>query len=119
MRMGLRVVFRARGGTVALLAVLSGSLASCTAGSGAQSAARATPASAKIDVQDNFGAPDLEEKFEAVAKRVSPSVVAISATEAAVDADGAMGADEINPDKLAGMLAAVDRTVGTGFVVDA
>jgi S1-C subfamily serine protease len=113
--MGVRLDRWGRVVTVALAAVSAGFLASCQSQGGSQ----ATAASAKISVSDNFGAPDLEQHFEAVANRVSPAVVAISATEAPIEADAGVGADDINPDKLAGMLETVDRTVGTGFVIDA
>src|SRR5579863_9023662 len=109
--MGLRHGRIGRAGPVALVC-LSGWLVSCGAMNGLQGS-RAVPASARIEVIDNFGASDLEQKFEAVAKNVSTSVVAISATEAAMDAESNLRADDINPDKLAGMLEAVDRTVGT------
>ena len=52
-------------------------------------------------------------------ERISPSVVAISATEADFNYEAAARADELNPDRLASMLASADRTVGTGFIVDA
>ncbi|MDB5301193.1 MAG: htrA2, partial [Phycisphaerales bacterium] len=45
-------------------------------------------------------------------------VVAISGTDASLEADDALRASRINPDKLAAMLDPVDRTVGTGFIVD-
>jgi serine protease Do len=106
-----------RAGTIALLACC-GWLVSCSATPGGQNG-RAIPASAKIEIVDNFGAAELEQKFEDVAKRISPAVVAISATEAAMETDSGFRADDINPDKLAGMLEAVDRTVGTGFFIDA
>jgi serine protease Do len=71
-----------------------------------------------MEVVDNFGASDLEQRFQDVAKRVSSSVVAISATESTIESEATVRSDDLNPDKLAGMLETVDRTVGTGFVVD-
>ena len=117
--MGVRIAQSGRGGAVALLG-LSGLLASCSTLGLAplDRAAGAGTASARLEVVDNFGAADLEKHFEGVASRVSPTVVAISATEATVDTDANLRSDDINPDKLAGMLEAVDRTVGTGFIVD-
>ena len=110
-----------RGGrTVALLSLSGLLLASCSSlGRSQTNAARAIPASDKIEVLDNFSAPELEQKFEDVSRRVSRAVVAISATEATVETDATLRSDDINPDRLAGVLDAVDRTVGTGFVVDA
>ena len=52
---------------------------------------------------------------------MSPAVVAISATETRVDSDdnqGTQRSEEINADKLSNVLDTVDRTVGTGFVID-
>ena len=80
---------------------------------------RAIVAADHVEVVDNFGAADLEQKFQDVAKRISPCVVAISATESTVDTETTLRSDELNPEKLAGMLETVDRTVGTGFIVDA
>jgi serine protease Do len=60
----------------------------------------------------------LQDRFAAVAKRVSSTVVAISATEAAFNYESALRADDLNPDRLASLLAGSDRTVGTGFVID-
>lgn len=93
--------------------------ASCTsAGRLAQTSNGATLAADHIEVVDNFGAADLEQRFQDVAKRVSPSVVAISATESPIEGEATLRSDDLNPEKLAGMLETVDRTVGTGFIVD-
>ena len=113
--MGVRLGRLVRSGTVALTALSAGFLVSCQS----QNNAQATAAAARIAVTDNFAAPDLEQQFEEVANRVSPAVVAISATEAPIDADAGLRADDLNADKLAGLLETVDRTVGTGFVIDA
>jgi S1-C subfamily serine protease len=95
-------------------------LASCTTnGDLKHSTAKSTdPVSARVNIQDNFEAIDLEKQFEVVARQISPSVVAISATEAAVESDPALARGDINADKLVGLLDAVDRTVGTGFIID-
>jgi len=88
---------------------------------GGLGAAAGMASGAPVHVNDTFDAVELERYFEEVARRVSPAVVAISATEAPVDNDGARAthrADEINADKLSAVLEPVDRTVGTGFVVD-
>jgi len=112
--MGRQLAPVGRLGSLALVG-LSLILPSCTA---AGNGAAAVPASERIQVVDNFGASDLEQKFQDVAKRVSPTVVAISATEASIATDASLRNDDINPDKLASMLDAVDRTVGTGFIID-
>ena len=97
---------------------LSGAVASCNApGKPAQSSA-SDSAAGRVDVRDNFDAAALEQQFAAVAKRISPCVVAISATEGPVDLDPTLASHDINADKLARLLDSVDRTVGTGFVVD-
>ncbi len=74
--------------------------------------------SGPIDISDNFGVADLEKDFESVSRRVAPSVVSVCATDSTVDADGALRSDELNGERLGAMLDSVDRTVGTGFVVD-
>ena len=69
-------------------------------------------------VADNFDIVDLQQQFELVARRVAPAVVAISGADTAMEGDGALRAEEINADKLASFLDTVDRTVGTGFIID-
>jgi S1-C subfamily serine protease len=70
-----------------------------------------------LKVSENFDAPQLEQHFRDISDRVAPAVVAISATEGPASPSRAAGQD-INGDRLASMLSSVDRTVGTGFVVD-
>lgn len=114
--MGVRLA-RYRGSFALLLPLAVLSLTSCsTFGNGP---AKVIPAADHIRMVDNFDAADLEQRFQEVAKRISPSVVAISATESTVDTEATLRSDDLNPDKLASMLETVDRTVGTGFVVDA
>jgi serine protease Do len=136
--MGRGVVRGARGGAVALIG-LSGLLFSCSTlglaprdppphadspnlpqqASQTGAAAAGTPAGSQpIRVVDTFDAAELEKQFEQLARRVSPAVVAISATDVQVDADGVARREEINPDRLTNVLDAVDRTVGTGFIID-
>jgi serine protease Do len=94
-------------------------MASCSSGNtGFGGSARAITAADHIDVVDNFGAAALEQRFEDVARKASPAVVAISATEAPVANNPGLRSDDLNPDKLAEMIETVDRTVGTGFIVD-
>jgi S1-C subfamily serine protease len=54
----------------------------------------------------------------ALAARVAPSVVAISAAESPADADASLRSEEMNPQKLTDWLDKTTRTVGTGFVID-
>ncbi len=77
----------------------------------------------RAEASDSFGETldlaGLQNRFAAVAERIAPSVVAISATEADFNYESALRADDLNPERLASILAGSDRTVGTGFVVDA
>ncbi|WP_428937332.1 trypsin-like peptidase domain-containing protein [Fontivita pretiosa] len=63
---------------------------------------------------------NLESQFRAIAERVAPSVVAISAAidPADADSDDALRADSLNTDRLQRMLDRATRMVGTGFVID-
>jgi serine protease Do len=53
-----------------------------------------------------------------VARQVAPAVVSISAAETASPADGALRAQEMNPQLLQTLLNKTTRTIGTGFIVD-
>jgi serine protease Do len=79
-------------------------------------AAESAPRNFRVD--HNFDMADLQAQFEAVARRVAPAVVAISGADTTMEGDGALRSEEINPDKLSSFLDTVDRTVGTGFIVD-
>ena len=84
-------------------------------------ATAATPAAApayNFRIAENFGVADLEARFADVARRVAPAVVAISGADSAVEGDAALRSEEINPDRLTDVLDTVDRTVGTGFIID-
>ena len=69
-------------------------------------------------VSENLGGADLEAQFADVARRVAGAVVAISGADTAVQGDAPLRSEEINPDKLTDVLDTVDRTVGTGFIID-
>jgi serine protease Do len=71
-----------------------------------------------IDGRGTIQLAQLEEQFEAVARDVAPSVVAISASLTSIDSDDAVRAESLNGDKLEAMLNRTTRTVGTGFVID-
>jgi serine protease Do len=62
---------------------------------------------------------ELEDQFAALADRVAPSVVAISAACDPTDTDDAVRSDELTTEKLDRFLSHSTRTVGTGFVLDA
>ncbi|MDB5297552.1 MAG: 2-alkenal reductase, partial [Phycisphaerales bacterium] len=83
------------------------------------SASPQTPAFAAVRIDEDFDAPKLERQFEAVARRVVGSVVAISAVDSPVASDEVQHAGRTNPDKLNAALESQDRTVGTGLVVAA
>ena len=78
-------------------------------------AAPARPAHAAAATLELTG---LQAQFEAVAEQVSPAVVAISVSEAPLDAGDATSSDTLNAERLSTILETVDRTVGTGFVVE-
>jgi len=137
--MGSGYVRSARSGTIALIG-LSGMLFSCShagpaisRGGGALSAQQAdstdgsgaapilSPSSSQppaVRVCDTFDVQELEQQFEEVARRVSPAVVAISATDTRLDTDDTQRSEDLNAEKLSNVLDTVDRTVGTGFVID-
>src|SRR3954469_18864893 len=139
--MGRVAVRHARGGAVALLGFagvvichLALGLSPLNPPSTAR-AADATTAEASLDfaehaqqaqaqqarnfrVADNFDIVDLQQQFETVARRVAPAVVAISGADTPMQGDAAYRTDEINTDKLSSFLDTVDRTVGTGFIID-
>jgi serine protease Do len=89
----------------------------------AQAAAAATarpsasPAAPSVEPLPDLGA--IERQFQSLARRVSPAVVAICGADSANPDDAAQRAEDLNPDHLARLLDAVDRTVGTGLIVDA
>lgn len=60
----------------------------------------------------------LQARFETVAKRVAPSVVAISATVRGAAAAAHFPTESLDGTRLAAALASATRSVGTGFVVD-
>src|SRR4051812_25340428 len=70
------------------------------------------------EISDNFNVIDLEQHFQDVAQHVASSVVAICGTDARIDADNALRSDHITTEQVQKLLQTVDRTVGTGFVVD-
>src|SRR5438552_17432764 len=64
---------------------------------------------------DTLELTNLQKRFQSVADKVAPSVVAISAAVAPVDSDDALRSDDLNVQKLDAILDHVTRTVGTGF----
>ncbi|MGD0387581.1 MAG: trypsin-like peptidase domain-containing protein [Tepidisphaeraceae bacterium] len=79
------------------------------------------PESSSEAIQEDSDVLDptvLQGQFESVARLVAPAVVSISAAETASPADGALRADEMNPQLLQSLLDKTTRTIGTGFIVD-
>jgi serine protease Do len=113
--MGRRLSCLSRAQSLCVLSLCT-LLASCAASRDSSTANAAD--TSHIHLIESFNAPELETHFEQVAARASASVVAISAAEDPFEADLGSGTDDINPEKLAGLLDSVDRTVGTGFIVD-
>jgi S1-C subfamily serine protease len=61
---------------------------------------------------------DLETRFKSVADKVSPAVVAISASSQPDDSPAACRSQEMSSDKLQAFLSKTTRMVGTGFLID-
>jgi serine protease Do len=71
------------------------------------------------DDVDDLDIAALQGQFEAVARRVAPAVVSISAAEVASPADDTVRSEAMNPQLLQTVLDKTTRTIGTGFIVDA
>ncbi len=116
---GPRLFTSLRLGLTGALMGLATTLVSCSATRSPLATQPATqPSDREIRLTESFDAPALETQFRRLARQVSPAVVAIAACDARIEADGVQRSEEINPDKLAHVLEPVDRTVGTGFIVD-
>jgi S1-C subfamily serine protease len=81
------------------------------------------PAAAAADAKDSDGLrtvelAGLEQQFESVARKISPSVVAISASCSKQTTDEGLRSDDMTGGKLEAILDKGVRTVGTGFIVD-
>jgi serine protease Do len=77
----------------------------------------AVQADVDSDSTNTLALSGLEQQFQTVAKRVSPSVVAISAAIQSIDTEHTVRANELNPERLAALLDRTTRTVGTGFII--
>ncbi|MGA3068218.1 MAG: trypsin-like peptidase domain-containing protein [Tepidisphaeraceae bacterium] len=71
-----------------------------------------------LDSSDTIDVVGLQARFESVAAKVAPAVVAVSAAETATDSDDATRADDLNGQKLQDLLGKTTRTVGSGFIID-
>lgn len=76
-------------------------------------------ASASPDDASTLELSGLQARFDMVARRVSPSVVAISVAIESRGEEETLRPDDMTGRKLTGILERTTRTVGTGFVVSA
>jgi len=72
-----------------------------------------------VEPDETMAITNLEQHFQAVARKVSPSVVAISAAASSSDRDDIQRSISMTGEKLESLLDRGIRTVGTGFVIDA
>jgi serine protease Do len=79
---------------------------------------RPTDDSDWLDSSDTLDVVGLQQRFESVASKVAPAVVAVSAAETATDSDDATRSDDLNVQKLQDLLGKTTRTVGSGFIID-
>ena len=68
---------------------------------------------------DTLELAGLQQKFEAISRKVAPSVVSISAACSVVDSTDSLRTESLNHERLEGMLERTTRMVGTGFIIDA
>ena len=99
--------------TLLLLACLLLAATGCshTPASQKQASAHPVPAPPPMDLRT------LQDQFQAVTRRVAPSVVAISATVRGGKAAN-IPAESLDGSRLAAALASATRSVGTGFIID-
>lgn len=71
-----------------------------------------------IESADTMELSGLQKRFEAIATRVAPGVVAISAAATRDESEEMSRTDQITGPKLEAALDRTTRTVGTGFVID-
>src|SRR5437588_12443103 len=67
---------------------------------------------------DTLELAGLQSRFEAISRKVAPSVVSISAACSTVDNTDTLRTDTLNHEKLEGILERTTRMVGTGFIID-
>jgi serine protease Do len=71
-----------------------------------------------VEPDETLQLTGLEQRFQTIARHVSPSVVAISASAGNSDRDDVQRSESMTAAKLETVLDRGIRTVGTGFVVD-
>ena len=114
--MGCGLFARGRGRAVSL-AVLVVLLVS-SFGAPSASVVRAGSHSTDLETARTLDLTGLQSQFSSLADRLSPAVVAISASCTPVDGDEVLRTDSLNPHKLDNILSKTTRTVGTGFFID-
>src|SRR5437879_1688330 len=67
---------------------------------------------------DTLELAGLQDKFEAISRKVAPAVVSISAACSPVDNADSVRTETLNHERLEGMLERTTRMVGTGFIID-
>jgi serine protease Do len=77
------------------------------------------PASAQTVSADLDDLAALQSRFQSVADRVAPAVVAISASTTPDISPAALRSEEMNPQKLDAFLAKTTRIIGTGCIISA
>ncbi|CAN5402348.1 Do family serine endopeptidase [soil metagenome] len=119
-------MFAQRSRCLRFLAVILGASAafvstrSAIAGSGEADSNSNLPIRVAISPDDDtLALSKLQSQFQTVARKMAPSVVAISAAITPVDADEALRGEDLTAQKLDGILSRATRTVGTGFIIDA
>src|SRR5687768_12317159 len=99
--MGCRLFERARGwaavGAISIVWLLPLS--------GGSAVRAASPDSTNIESASTLDLAGLQTQFAALADRVSPSVVAISASCTPIDSDDVLKTDNLNPHRLDNLLA--------------
>jgi serine protease Do len=84
-----------------------------------------SPVTASIAIDNSSDPSDLsplaglEARFERLAQTLAPTVVAVSASSQVFDSDDLLRTEDLNPDKLDGLLDRTTRMVGTGLIIDA
>jgi serine protease Do len=73
---------------------------------------------ADFRADDDHELVGLQSRFQTIANRIAPGVVAISAAESATNSDAAVRSQDMSAEMLQDWLRKTTRTVGTGFVFD-
>jgi len=118
-RMGRSIAFALLGIAAVSFSCSRTFLPAQQAAAASNGAAAVAAAGDPLDPADYQQLGGLETRFEALAAKVSPSVVAVSASSQTFDADDLLRVEDMNPEKLDALLDRTTRMVGTGLIVDA